>query len=71
MMNRTNRLNKPMDDINPLDVTVTYVSVINKLKTIKCMCYLWLGDILLMGRQKQGHHFEVIDLDTQVTVVVT
>ncbi len=35
--------NTPMDDINPLDVTVAYVSEINKSKTIKCLGYLWLG----------------------------
>ncbi len=32
--------NRTMDDINPLDVTVAYVSVINKSKTIKCLGYL-------------------------------
>ncbi len=32
--------NTPMDDINPLDVTVAYVSEINKSKTIKCLGYL-------------------------------
>ncbi len=46
-----------MDDINPLDVTVTYMSVINKSKTIKCLGYLWLVNILLMRRPKHEHHF--------------
>ncbi len=59
-----------MNDINPLDVTVVYVSVINTSKTIKCLGYLWLGDILLMGKPKQEHHFQVIGHDIQVTVVV-
>ncbi len=53
----------PSDDINPLDVTVAYVSVINKSKTIKCLGYLWPGDILLMGRPKEELYFGVIDHD--------
>ncbi len=59
-----------MDDINPLDVTVAYVSVINQSKTIKCLGYLWFGDTLLMGRPKQEHHVEVTDHDIQVIIMV-
>ncbi len=57
-----------MDDINPLDVTVAYVSVINESKIIKCLGYLWLGDILLIGRPKPEYHFGVIDYDIRVTL---
>ncbi len=59
--------NRPMDDINPLDVAGVYVYVINKSKTMKWLCYLWFGDILLMGRPKYEHHFGVIDHGIQVT----
>ncbi len=41
-----------MDDINPLDVTVAYVSVINKSNTMQCLGYLWHGDVLLSGEAK-------------------
>ncbi len=47
-----------MDDINPLDVAVAYVSVLNKSKTIKCVSNLLFGDILLMGVPMQEHHFD-------------
>ncbi len=42
-------MNRPMDDINPSDVTVAYVSVINISTTIKCLGYIWLGNILLVN----------------------
>ncbi len=46
--------NRPMDDINPLDVTVAYVSVINESKTIKGVGYLGLGYLLFNGEAKAG-----------------
>ncbi len=63
-------LNKSSDDINPSDVTVAYMSEINKSKTIKYLGYLWLDCILLMGRHKEDHNFSVIEHDIQVTVMV-
>ncbi len=60
-----------MDDINPLDITVVDVLAVKTSKAIKCLGYLWLGDILLMGRLKQEQHFGVIDHDIQVIVVVS
>ncbi len=43
-----------MDDVNPLDVTVAYVSEINKLKTIKCVDYLWLWGYTSNGEGQGG-----------------
>ncbi len=57
------RLNRPIDDINALDVTVVYMSKSNKSKTM-------IGDILLMGRPKTEHHFGVIVYDIRVTLLV-
>ncbi len=41
-----------MDDVNLL-VTVAYMSEINTSKAIKCLGYLWLVDIPLMGRHSK------------------
>ncbi len=59
-----------MDHINPLDVTVAYLSVINKSKTMKCLEYLRRRDIVLMGKLKKEYYFKVNDHDIHVTVVV-
>ncbi len=45
------------------------MSEINKSKTIKCLGYLWLRGILLMGKPKEGHHLGITDHDIQVTVM--
>ncbi len=43
-----------MDDINPLDVTVVYLSVINQSKIIKCLGYLWIWGCPSNGKDKAG-----------------
>ncbi len=45
--------NRPMDYVNPLDVTVAHVSEIKQnSKTVKCMGFVWVGGIHLMWKSK-------------------